>query len=149
MISNLRKATTSQLFDAYSLTGAGQTRWFFCATSFDLDRLNEELRPGSLVTAYFDGRIQRARFRDIRREHIEEICSDGGECVAGQLVSGSIQVNLLFVEGWADFLYLFNGCDPDSIFFYGAYPNDGLWDVGKSISFIVPDEDGVFREHPY
>lgn len=165
MISNLRKTITSQLFDAYSLTssvvekgifvqerianGAGQTRWFFCANSFDLSRLNEELRPGSLITAYFDDRIQKARLGDLKREDIEGICSDGAECVAGQIVSGSIQVDLLFVEGWADFLDLFDGSDPDSIFFYGAYPSEGLWDIGKSISFIVPDEDGVFREHPY
>src|SRR6185295_13900559 len=43
--------------------GAGHTDWYYCRSPGDLAALTTELKPGGLVSFYFDGRIRRTKDR--------------------------------------------------------------------------------------
>src|SRR5438309_1598585 len=61
--------------------GGGATNWFFCWDQSQLEKVEEELRPGSAVSFYFDKRIQRARPSSIVEDEILQTLARAGEIV--------------------------------------------------------------------
>lgn len=128
--------------------GAGTTNWFYCRDHIDLGLIEKELWPGSLVSFYFDNRIQHTQYSAVLHSAIQEIVDNERECVIGFLEKNEISIEVDFVSAiWEVSDFVSSHGDPNH-FFFGAFPgrdNDG----DCAVTVTLPDEDGVVRKHPY
>jgi hypothetical protein len=129
--------------------GGGATQWYHLEQTGDLVRLVERLTPGSAVSFYFDGRIER-RFLD---ENLVDVVLDlirvqREAVVVGMLSTDRMAIDVEFVAGLGD-LSEFLGATLDGVeMFVGAFPARD--DDGKdAVTIDLPDPDGVVRRHPH
>src|SRR5687767_6182536 len=72
--------------------GGGATDWHYCSDVTKLEALAGRLRPGSVVSFYFDDRIRRApRSRQLVVE-IEKIIEETGDAMVGVLAEDGIDI---------------------------------------------------------
>ena len=65
--------------------GGGATHWYGLSTADDLARICEKLSPGSVVSFYFDERIEYLPLDDEATVRILEIAQAEGSAVVGRL----------------------------------------------------------------
>lgn len=127
---------------------AGQTEWFFCRNQSDLKKIEQELRPGSEVSFYFDGRI-RCTERPEEMAILAGLTIDARrECVIGALQENGFSVAVDFVTHVREVQEFLAEHSTAPLFFAGDFPaadNDGV----AAITLIIPDKDGVTRRHPH
>lgn len=159
-----QKEITSQLLAAYGVIsrmevaaavvlervarGAGETSWYFCASKDDLAYVVDAFRPGSVVSFYFDDRMKLSTFGDLPRHCIDEIASRDGDCVVGMIKENGIDIDVGFVASSMSLDEDFEVHSTDSMFIYGAFPARDC-DGYAAVTFVLPDEDGIFRPHPH
>jgi hypothetical protein len=126
---------------------AGATRWYRVATTEDLAALVCRVRPGSLVSFYFDDRIASSSVSQAVRERVMAIAAGDHEAV---VAAGGADIDLRadFVSDPAELEEFLRSLAPDESFFYGRFPaadDDGH----AAITVGLADADGVVRPHPY
>jgi hypothetical protein len=122
--------------------GAGMTYWYYCGDAADLDQIELLLHPGSQLIFMFDDRIKRTRYSAELRNALE-----GKPMYIGIPLANKVVLDM-------------RDCDLDELdenelayeaareVFYGEFPmplNDG----DKQVELLLPDEDGIVRNHPH
>lgn len=160
----IRASITDQLFNAYGVKtllqrryaivleriamSAGATSWFLCDEETALSTINARLKPGSVVSFYFDDRIKICRAKDLPLDEIDSIIERTGECVVGRIADNGIDIEAYGFHLSSEIRMDFDGLHADSRMAYGPFPGrDHTTD--SAITFILPDDDGVFRAHPH
>lgn len=128
--------------------GGGATRWYRCSEPKDLDTVIDLLSPGSVVSFYFDDRIEEAAaLEDLQRRATEWI-TEAGEAVVARLGIGEVHLAADIVCGPNDLADFLTDVHPGDRFFVGAFPgrdNDGI----GALTFTLPDPDGIVRPQPH
>lgn len=128
--------------------GGGATNWWHIRRVEDLDQVAERLRPGSVVSAYFDGRLRRMEWFPRGHDRAVEVLETVGEVCVGLVGADGVSIDMEFVGDVHD-LWSFEALlGEDAEVIVGAFParsNDGV----NAITFTVPDSDGVTRAHPH
>jgi hypothetical protein len=128
--------------------GGGATNWFYCVDQRGLEVIQQRLLPGSCVSFYFDDRIQQADWSAQLEGSVERVIERAGECVIGALGPDLVSIEVDFITSlkeWQEFISEFG--TPRKLFF-GEFPgrdNDGT----DAITMMLPDADGIFRQHPH
>jgi hypothetical protein len=128
--------------------GGGATRWYYCADAGALEAIAGELRPGSAVSFFFDDRIRSDVLSPDVRLQIENMMEAVGETTVGILRTDNVHIDVAFVSDWSEVEDCFPTVDPAARIFYGEFPgrdNDGL----HAVTLILPDRDGIVRNHPH
>jgi hypothetical protein len=128
--------------------GGGATRWYYCNSNASLNGIAANLRPGSVVSFYFDQRIADDFLSTDVKDRAEGILNETGEVIIGMLSDDMIHLNMEIVTGIDELSEYFNGIAPASRLFYGVFPardNDGI----SAITVTLPDSDGIVRGHPH
>ena len=128
--------------------GAGMTNWFACDTWRKLEQAVEKLRPGSVVSLYFDNRIGRTPYPSSLAIEIARIVQETGDCVVGRLEEDGVTLRVQFVSSLAEWEEIADGIAITEQIYYGPFP--GRDNGGEeAITFTLPDSDGVVRAHPH
>lgn len=127
--------------------GGGATNWFVVRTVEDVRTLAERLRPGSLVSFYFDDRFTAGAIDRNTRASILEIAERDTSAVVGALDDGDIGLTVDFPSSAGE-LDEFVAEHEGATFVFGRFParaNDG----SAAVTLTLPDADGQVRSHPY
>jgi hypothetical protein len=128
--------------------GGGATRWYRLSTADDLARLCEKLSPGSVVSFYFDERIEYLPLDDEATDRILEIAWTDGSAVVGRLGPDSLEIIVDDVSGPNELGEFVATVRHGKMVFVGAFP--GRDDDGRNaVTITLPDSDGVTRSHPH
>jgi len=128
--------------------GGGATNWFYVPTPGQLEELAAQLRPGSSVSFYFDGRIKRTVLGDEVIDDVLDIVAAEGEAVVGVLADDGLVLDVDFVAGLGDLTEFLGARESGAVMFVGGFPgrdDDGV----DAVTFDLPDADGVVRRHPH
>jgi len=128
--------------------GAGNTSWYYCGGVEDLQRIVSRFRPGSAVTFYFDGRIERADYSPDSLRQIESLFVKADEIVVGALAEDGISIEVGFPASMAEVEEQLAEAARGSVVFFRLFPgreNDGR----TAVTLDMPDADGVVRPHPH
>ena len=128
--------------------GGGATRWYWLRTADDLGRLYDVLSPGSVVSFYFDDRIEGAPFSEEIGERILATAESDGDAVVGRLAPDGLTLDVDYVGGPIALAELVDDLPADETVFFGPVPgrdNDGV----HAVTVTLPDADGVVRAHPH
>jgi hypothetical protein len=126
--------------------GGGATDWYVLREPCDIDALAAKLKPGSVVSFYFDDRFTLGELDDEARASLLTIAKRDGSVVIGATRSDDIEIEVDFPssEGEVD---EFITEHPNSTLMFGAFP--GRDDDGeRAVTLTLPDADGVVRPHP-
>ncbi|WP_409497386.1 hypothetical protein [Amycolatopsis sp. cmx-11-12] len=127
--------------------GGGDTNWFVATCRQDLTTIADRLRPGSLVTFYFDNRIARRPYTGTVRTELLDIIERKGDALIGWLRPDGVSIRMRVVDA-GDLDEEVLDAESDDDVYFGAFPatdNDGA----DAITVTIPDEDGVVRVHAY
>ncbi|MFD6159751.1 hypothetical protein ACFWF7_41075 [Nocardia sp. NPDC060256] len=127
---------------------AGATNWYRAESRADLVKIVHALRPGSLVSFYFDKRIPRGPYVEKVRTELLEFITRDGDALIGWPAADGVRIDMAIVGGPRDIDEEVSDSESDEDVFYGAYPgrdDDGV----NAITVTLPDADGVTRRHPY
>jgi hypothetical protein len=127
--------------------GGGGTSWYVIRTSDDLQTLAERLRPGSLVSFYFDDRLIMGAIDGEARAAILEIAVRDTSAVVGAVDDSDIELTVDFPSSATELDEFVTEHEP-ATFAFGAFPaseNDG----SNAVTLTLPDADGVMRPHPH
>jgi 2,3-bisphosphoglycerate-independent phosphoglycerate mutase len=128
--------------------GGGVVNWYYCRSQKEMPIIEEFLRPGSVVSFYFDNRIRRSRQSPELRRELEEIITKSGEVVVGFLERDGMRIDAAVVVSSDDLREFISAIDPSTEIFYGLFPdrdNDGI----RAVTATLPDNDGIVRPHPH
>jgi len=128
--------------------GAGSTRWYYCRKASQLGAIEARLRPGSVVSFYFDKRIRSAAYSPEVKPEMLNIIDRTRDVVVGLLSEDQLELHVDFVTSAGELDELTNRLDPKTQVFYGAFPsrdNDGI----DAVTVVLPDVDGIVRAHPH
>jgi|SRR6478609_4396640 len=128
--------------------GGGATRWYLVRSVADLDRLYAELRPGSVVSFYFDGRIASSILDEKTRARVLALAREKGDVVLGRLASDGFELLVDYVGGPIALDEFSEEIPEGGSVYFGAVPardDDGE----AAVTIILPDNDGVVRPHPH
>lgn len=159
-----RDAITGQLLDAYGVVqrlhdasavvleriarGGGDTRWYCCDNVAALASVRDRFSPGSVVSFYFDDRMKRCLARDLPLDEIDAIIAREGECIVGRVGHDGIEIEAQVIYTSAEIPVEFPDMRDGERLVYGPFPARNC-DGWNAITFILPDDDGVFRAHPH
>jgi len=134
--------------------GGGETCWYYCEEYRQLSSITSRFRPGSLVSFYFDDRIQRARYSSDLLPLLESMLSmapevvGAREIVVGVLGPDGVAIDVEFPSSVREIEEQLSESEPAAIVFFGHFPARD--DDGRSaVTIHLPDRDGVVRAHPY
>ena len=128
--------------------GGGATDWYFCQSEPQLRDVENALSPGSVVSFYFDNRIERQAYSPSLRPTLEEIIADTGDVVLGFLQDDGLHLSLEVVDNPLELGEFLSSVDDGTEVFFGAFPardDDGV----HAVTLVLPDEDGVVRAYPH
>jgi hypothetical protein len=128
--------------------GGGATRWYQIDEPRHLTVLAELLTPGSAVSLYFDGRIERRCLDEDLIDVVLDLIKAHGDAVVGRLSPEPFVIDVEFVAGLGDLSEFLGGSVNGVELFVGAFPardDDGV----DAVTIDLPDADGVVRRHPH
>lgn len=128
--------------------GGGATNWWYLRRPPDLDEVLSRVRPGSVVSFYFDGRMPVLPLDEETPQQIGAILDRAGECVVGWVVPGTAAVEVDFLTTRAEVAEFICSAPADAELLFGPFPardNDGV----NAFTVTLPDADGVVRAHPH
>jgi len=128
--------------------GGGATRWFYLKRPCALPGLVEMLTPGSAVSFYFDGRLERRRRGDQLVDVVLDVIQADGEAVVGILSDDQVTIDVGFVAGLGDLTEFLGPVGNDARVFVGHFPSRDD-DGENAVTVDLPDRDGVLRRHPH
>jgi hypothetical protein len=127
--------------------GGGATSWYVLREPHDIDALAARLKPGSVVSFYFDDRLTLGQLDDEARASVLAIAERDGSAVIGATGSDEIEIEVDFPSSERE-VDEFVTNHPNSTLMFGAFP--GRDDDGeRALTFTLPDADGVVRPHPH
>lgn len=127
---------------------AGSVAWFRCSSPASLRDVVNEFRPGSCVSFYLDGQISIQRAGPDLRESLLSILHRTGAVLVGLEEVDGIHIAMHIPVGDEELDETLSTLGEDSIVYVGPYP--GRDDDGRrAITLLIPDSDGVVRQHPH
>jgi hypothetical protein len=142
-----RRSTETFVLECVA-SGGGATNWYRVRDSADLADLSTKLRPGSLVSFYFDGRIAQGYFDSGVAKAVAAIAARDHGAVIGELRDEAMGFDVQYVAGEREIADFADELPPGAKVAYGPFPasdNDGE----HAVTLVLPDLDGVVRRHPY
>lgn len=127
--------------------GGGATNWYRCARPGELMRLVENLRPGSVVSFYFDDRMCQVTERGELAGIVGDAIASCGECVVGVACDDGGVLDVDFVRSSEQLQEFLDEHALARMFVAGAFP--GRDNDDGAVTIILPDVDGVVRAHPH
>jgi hypothetical protein len=127
--------------------GGGATYWYYCVGTASLQAIERQLAPGSLVSFYFDGRINRSRDLSEAADGARRLIAETGESFLGALNDDGVTIDMEIPDS-AQVDEFVAGVKSAGMFFWGVFPwpdNDGV----RAVTVTLPDMDGVVPSHPY
>src|SRR5262245_31465813 len=82
--------------------GAGATNWYTARNRAELEKIVHALRPGSLVSFYFDNRIPRGPYTGKVRNELIDIIERDGDALIGWLEPDGVHISMAVVVGAED-----------------------------------------------
>jgi hypothetical protein len=130
------------------VANSSETRWYSLRDLKQLSVLAASLRPGSMVSFYFDGRIATGTYgADVRRE-ILRTAAPSADVIIGALGADGLELDIGYICGERDLDDYPEILNLGATVIYGPYP--GRDDDGENaVTLVLPDLDGVVRGHPY
>jgi len=128
--------------------GGGATNWYWVQSIDALDLLYGRLHPGSVVSFYFDDRIQHKIFDDGVVGAVLDLVVQHGDAVVGRPSDDGLGIAVDFVAGPTELSEFSATVPAGEQVFFGAFPgrdNDGV----DAFTVTLPDADGVVREQPH
>jgi hypothetical protein len=128
--------------------GGGSTNWYYCRSHAQIHEIEGRLSPGSVVSFYFDGRIQSCEFSVLPHGSIRRMMEEHREMVVGVLGDDGIELKAAILDSREDLEEFESTLSPGCQAFYGVFPgrdNDGI----QAVTVTLPDSDGVARGHPH
>lgn len=128
--------------------GAGSTNWYYCHDQFQLRTVADYLSPGSVVSFYFDGRIQCSMHLPQVSSIVQNMIAQTGEAIVGVLNGDGVHVDIEIITGNDELKAFASGVAPGSRMFYGVFPardNDGI----RAVTVTLPDKNGIVRHFPH
>lgn len=128
--------------------GGGATAWYYCKDADRLEALKRLLKPGSVVSFYFDSRLHVAPQPEDLEPLVVTVLEHELECVVGALRTHTIEFTIDFVSSVSEWSEFVGDAVPFKLLMAGPFPsreNDGV----KAITLTLPDTDGTTRCHPH
>ena len=128
--------------------GGGTTLWYYCQSPSQLADIERALSPGSVVSFYFDDRIRHASYSPELRSTLEGIIISTGDVVLGHLQEDGLHLEVEFVDNPLELEESLASLGIGARLFYGPFPardDDGV----HAVTVVLPDEDGIVRQHPH
>jgi hypothetical protein len=128
--------------------GGGATSWYHCHDQNHLAAIIAELRPGSLVSFYFDDRIAYRRYTPQLHQQMLHTIAETGDVVVGQLTPDALHIDVHHPGSPGDLDEYTQTLGTHSRVYVGAFPapdNDGI----HAVTITLPDFDGITRTHPH
>ena len=128
--------------------GGGETRWYYCSDRAHLEAVEAQLQPGSVVSFYFDDRIQRSLYSPEIKSNAGKIIAETGEVIIGVLDEDGLHIDVEIITGPNELTEFASTTSFTSHVFYGVFPardNDGV----RAVTVTLPDTDGIVRAHPH
>jgi hypothetical protein len=135
--------------------GGGATTWYRCPDPARLTTLSAHLRPGSVISFYFDDRITHCRYTAEVRERMLELMrqlrdvpGETGEIVVGHLDPDELHITVDYSGSPEELDEFTQTLEPHPWIYYGRIPgrdNDGT----NAVTLALPDLDGITRAHPH
>src|SRR5882724_3191146 len=128
--------------------GGGATSWYYCPDKTNLEGVEAKLRPGSVVSFYFDSRIQSSLYSFEMKLSVERIIAETGEVIIGVLGEDHLHINVEVITGSDELNEFVSNISSTSRVFYGVFPardNDGV----HAVTVTLPDVEGIIRPHPH
>ena len=141
-------ATTDAVVLERIAMGGGATRWYYCPDGTRLEGIEAQLRPGSVVSFYFDDRIQSGLYTSEIKSNVGKIIAETGEAIIGVLGEDGLHIDVEVITGSDEITEFASAVTSSSRVFYGVFPardNDGV----RAVTVTIPDRDGVVRPHPH
>ena len=120
--------------------GGGATSWYSCGGPGELGALEDSLYPGSMVSFYFDERIQQVTDCRATVAKIVELISRTGECVVGVLAQDRLEIDASVVNAVEELTELLEATPSSAQLFFGVFPardNDGANAVTVILLILV------------
>lgn len=127
--------------------GGGGSRWYYCPDEAHLVAVETRLRPGSLVSFYFDDRIQSGLYSSDIKAKVLTIPAKSGPLI-GPLNNDGIEIDMIVDVDPGELEEYNSVLLSAKRVFYGEFPGSDS-DEFNSITLTLPDADGVTRKHPY
>jgi hypothetical protein len=127
--------------------GGGATHWYYCRAATDLAPIAAALRPGSLVSFYFDGRLRLGHDVGDAVASLRDQIRPNHDSVLGVLVD-RVHLDVTSISSREELDEVASKIAGATAVVFGDYPaadNDGV----AAVTLVLPDEDGVVRRHPY
>jgi hypothetical protein len=128
--------------------GGGNTRWYVARNAADCRRLCGVFTPGSVVSFYFDDRIQDRALNDDVEAQILDLVVRCGDVVVCRHGADELELLVEFVAGPNELAEFTSEVRMGERVYFGAFPardNDGV----DAVTVTLPDADGVVRGHPH
>ena len=128
--------------------GGGATNWYHCKDAADLAVVESMLRPGSVVSFYFDDRMRWTNSRDEVEADAQHFDLEHGDCVVGAIAEDGVRIDATIACSREDLAEVITDLGPRAQLMYGRFPgpdNDGA----HAVTVQIPDADGVTRPHPH
>ncbi len=128
--------------------GAGATNWYYCPDSDHLEAIEARLGPGSLVSFYFDDRIQHSAYSPELRTCVEDLISKKRDTLIGYIEKDGIGIRMVVDVEPGELDEYHSELASAHLIFYGEYPaaeDDGV----NAVTVTLPDTDGIVQRHPH
>jgi hypothetical protein len=146
-IYNLLSTTHAVVLERIAMT-AGNTRWYYCSNQARIESVVDQLSPGSVVSFYFDQRIECTFYSPVVKSRVERIMLETGEAIIGLLRQDDLHIDVEVITGHDELISFESRIVSNSRVFFGVFPardNDGI----RAVTITLPDIDGIIRAHPH
>lgn len=128
--------------------GGGATNWWLAPDEKCLDAISDRLQPGSAVSVYTAEYLREMPYFDEGRREARRVLADVGEVCLGLRAATGCGVDMEFVAGAGELAEFEATLGFDSRVVVGEFP-PRVDDGRTGVTWIVPDADGVVRDHPH
>jgi hypothetical protein len=146
-IIQLLRAKTAVVLERIA-RGGGATKWYYCPDEAHLAAFEAQVSPGSAVSFYFDERVQSRNYSQEVNSAVLSIAAETGEAIIGVLNEDGLHIDVEFVTGVTELTEFVTTIGHNRKVYYGAFPtreNDGA----RAVTILIPDADGIMRNHPH
>jgi hypothetical protein len=128
--------------------GAGETQWYHCPDHAHLGAITTELRPGSVVSFYFDDRIAHRHYTPQLHQQMLDTIAHTRDVVVGQLALDGLHIEVDYIGTPGDLDEYTQTLGTHSQIYVGAFPARDNDDT-NAVTLTLPDLDGITRAHPH
>jgi hypothetical protein len=120
--------------------GGAETRWYVCGSPGELELVERALRPGSVVTFYFDDPLRPTTDGPALRTEVGRIIAATGAAVIAGVGPEGVHLDARILLSRDDLDFELEDLGASAALFVGAFPGgDGDDDGVNAITVTLPD----------